>query len=287
MATIRSIIERGRGVASAWRVERGTTPDGVLATCSLYHYSTRMLVWREDVPADSAVLDWSLGHGSVSDQNGMNTAFRVLALPYYYSRKGGADILTLNDAADRKRTPAYLRRWEEAGRLDLLPPGWPRPTPPPPSSTFSDEAVAERHAAALDVVADELAGLDLDAALAATVEDARAPRMLLDLTHEQALEEDYRRGLRLALTEDAEAREWAGRLEDGSLAHVLASTTSEDGRATPRYRAAMDEWNARRAPDGLALYPGDVLDVERDELLAMLGRGLDDAAEWNGTRRGE
>ncbi len=269
MATIRQIIERGRGHASSWRVERGTTPDGALATCSLYHYSTRMLVWREDVPRDSAVLDWSLGHGSVSDQGGMNTAFDVLGLPYYYSRRGGAEILSLNDGGDRARMPRHYRRWAEAGRLDLLPSGWPR----------LDLAARER---ALDVVAEDVRGLDLDAVLADVVAPAAAPRMLLDLAHEQALEEDYRHGLRVSLTADAEAREWAGRLEDGALAHVLASTSSADGRATPRYRAALDEWNARRAPDGLALYPDDVLDVERDELLAMMGRGLDDAARFNG-----
>ncbi len=38
------------------------------------------------------VFDHSTGWGSVSDQNGVNTAFRTLNLPYRYTRAGGARI---------------------------------------------------------------------------------------------------------------------------------------------------------------------------------------------------
>lgn len=79
----------------------------------LYHYSTRMLVWNIDNPLDSEVLDWSLGWGSVSDQGGMNTAFRVLDLPYYYSRKGGPSIVSLNDRESCKILPGHIRRHPE------------------------------------------------------------------------------------------------------------------------------------------------------------------------------
>lgn len=34
----------------------------------------------------------SLGHGSVSDQNGCNQVFRAIGSPLYYSRRGGADV---------------------------------------------------------------------------------------------------------------------------------------------------------------------------------------------------
>jgi hypothetical protein len=96
--TIRDIIVRGKGIAGAWRVER----DGSMAT--LVHYSTPMLRWDTERPAQSmAVL--SIGYGSVSDQNGCNTAFRALDcwLRYDRDRKGGgprvSDISDLRGAA--------------------------------------------------------------------------------------------------------------------------------------------------------------------------------------------
>lgn len=79
----------------------------------LYHHGTMMLAWDIDFPQSSDKLDWSLGWGSVSDQNGMNVAFRVLDLPYYYSRKGGAHIISLNDRNDVKGLPVYVRRSPE------------------------------------------------------------------------------------------------------------------------------------------------------------------------------
>ena len=39
-----------------------------------------MLTWNVASPQDGKYLDYSTGHGSVSDQNGMNTAFRLLGL---------------------------------------------------------------------------------------------------------------------------------------------------------------------------------------------------------------
>src|SRR5215208_6556754 len=58
---------------------------------TLWHYSTPMLRWNVNAPSDPAALDYGIGCGSVSDQNGMNTAFRVLGLPYRYDRdqRGG------------------------------------------------------------------------------------------------------------------------------------------------------------------------------------------------------
>lgn len=83
MSSIASIIQRGRGTAGHWRVIH----DG---THSLYHYGTKMLEW-EHTMSGTRMLEQSTGWGSVSDQNGMNTAFRILNLPYRYCRdqRGG------------------------------------------------------------------------------------------------------------------------------------------------------------------------------------------------------
>lgn len=95
MATIASIIREGYGKAGsngAWRVGGTRLSNGVVLK-ELWHYGTRMLAWREDRPADPDYLDYSIGHGSVSDQGGMNQAFRILGIPLYFSRRGGAEIL--------------------------------------------------------------------------------------------------------------------------------------------------------------------------------------------------
>lgn len=54
-----------------------------------------MLQWDITEPANPDVFDYGMGNGTVSDQGGMNTAFRELSLPYYYSRAGGAEIIEL------------------------------------------------------------------------------------------------------------------------------------------------------------------------------------------------
>jgi hypothetical protein len=62
----------------------------------LWHYSTPMLRWNVCDPCDPCALDYGIGWGSVSDQNGMNTAFRVLGLPLCYDRdqRGGGPRVT-------------------------------------------------------------------------------------------------------------------------------------------------------------------------------------------------
>lgn len=102
VATIADITRRGRGTSHAWRVE--ASPERVTdswQTHHLYHYGTRMLSWRIARHAGSdygytELVDYSLGWGSVSDQNGMNTAFRVLDLPYRFDRdaRGGGPRVT-------------------------------------------------------------------------------------------------------------------------------------------------------------------------------------------------
>lgn len=101
MAAIGDIIARANGTAGAWRVQRmqWTPVEGeTVEVAALYHYGTEMLVWRVDNPADADWLKMATGWGSVSDQNGMNIAFRILGLPYSFRRAGGAEIVR-NDAA--------------------------------------------------------------------------------------------------------------------------------------------------------------------------------------------
>lgn len=109
--TLKHLIERAtegkEGVAGAWRIERVYIHGARVAR--LYHYSTLMLQWDIDFPHGSDKLDWSLGWGSVSDQQGMNVAFRELGLPYYYSRRQGAKILSLHDRGDRAQLPKHIR----------------------------------------------------------------------------------------------------------------------------------------------------------------------------------
>jgi len=90
--TIAEIIRNCRGSTHGWRVE----PNG--STATLIHYGTRMLTWDTESPGNPEALDWDTGWGSVSDQNGLNTAFRVLGLPYRFDRDqrgGGARITEL------------------------------------------------------------------------------------------------------------------------------------------------------------------------------------------------
>jgi len=99
MATLEDIILAGKGRSGsnqAWEVggsHMGITNDGRdIIVKHLWHYTTLMLSWREDDPADENYLDYSLGHGSVSDQGGMNRAFQLLGIPLRYTRAGGASI---------------------------------------------------------------------------------------------------------------------------------------------------------------------------------------------------
>jgi hypothetical protein len=83
---------KGNRKAGNWSRVSDVRDDGVRRVI-IFHYSTPMLKYIErshDVLISS--VDFRLGHGSVSDQQGMNTLFKALGLPYYYSRKGGAQI---------------------------------------------------------------------------------------------------------------------------------------------------------------------------------------------------
>lgn len=92
--TLQGIIRNRKGRAHAWRVEAVESDPFVGQEYQLWHYSTLMLHWCHS-QGRNYVVSMAEGWGSVSDQNGMNTAFRELCLPYYYSRAGGAGIIPL------------------------------------------------------------------------------------------------------------------------------------------------------------------------------------------------
>lgn len=92
MATIKSLASPGPSrTAGKWRREATTLEDGRVMV-RIFHYRHEMLCYVERSDGGAQLIDYSIGHGSVSDQGGMNTLFRALGLPYYFSRKGGADV---------------------------------------------------------------------------------------------------------------------------------------------------------------------------------------------------
>lgn len=86
------------GSHGSWRSEARTVIDrnGQYGRVTIWHYSTIMLDFRADDPTDERYLWIGTGHGTASDQGGMNKLFSALKLPYYFSRKGGASIVPLS-----------------------------------------------------------------------------------------------------------------------------------------------------------------------------------------------
>jgi hypothetical protein len=117
--TIAEIIRRGNGRAGssgAWRVERDEPADPFVgAVATLRHHGTVMLRWKVSNPSDPRVLDYGIGWGSVSDQGGMNTAFRVLGLPLRFDRaqRGGGPRITelTRHACGHVTDPAITACW--------------------------------------------------------------------------------------------------------------------------------------------------------------------------------
>jgi hypothetical protein len=88
--TIAEIVRNGKGTAGhghSWEVTLGGKGQRYLT-----HHGHLMLIWHRAYNGRYIVTYADTGHGSVSDQGGMNKAFRELGAPYYYSRKGGAEI---------------------------------------------------------------------------------------------------------------------------------------------------------------------------------------------------
>jgi hypothetical protein len=78
-----------------WRVESEPSPSSSIITQRLLHYGTKMLEWRITLThgghAAANITGWWIGHGSVSDQTGVNAALKVLGstLRYHRDRSGG------------------------------------------------------------------------------------------------------------------------------------------------------------------------------------------------------
>ena len=58
-------------------------------TYELWHYSTLMLEWKEDDAGKCHAIYYSVGKGSVTDQQIMNAVFDELLIPLRYKRDGG------------------------------------------------------------------------------------------------------------------------------------------------------------------------------------------------------
>jgi hypothetical protein len=131
LTTIAQIIRDGRGYAGsnrAWRCHKSSDSDPFVGQeYELWHYSTRMLHWLKTSEGTVIPLHASTGHGSVSDQGGMNTAFKVLGLPYRYDRDypgGGPRITDIYDPGDgipnlltpRVQPLAPTPNWKDAMR---------------------------------------------------------------------------------------------------------------------------------------------------------------------------
>lgn len=84
------------GRTKNWRSE--DSANKVFRT--IYHYSTGMLTFGLDAngkwDGDMDNVNYSTGHGSVSDQQTMNQLFARLGMPLYFSRSGGAEIRELD-----------------------------------------------------------------------------------------------------------------------------------------------------------------------------------------------
>lgn len=77
--------QRSRYSNGPWAVTRTGLTGG-----ALYHYGTKMLEWQWD-EREAQITGWWIGHGSVSDQQGVNAALSALGSPmrYYRDTRGG------------------------------------------------------------------------------------------------------------------------------------------------------------------------------------------------------
>lgn len=95
---IRDRIRNGRaGSKGSWRLEKGESDPFAGPEWELWHYSTLMLRWTDHFGGGVTIRYTSTGHGSVSDQGGMNTAFKALGVPYRFDRAGGAQITDISE----------------------------------------------------------------------------------------------------------------------------------------------------------------------------------------------
>jgi hypothetical protein len=100
MPSLGDIIKNHEGTAGSnrsWRVWKADSDPYRGNEYELWHYSTLMLKWRESKRYGVELLFWSTGHGSKSDQQGMNTTFQMLNVPYRFDRAGGSTITDIHE----------------------------------------------------------------------------------------------------------------------------------------------------------------------------------------------
>ena len=95
MSTIAGIVRAGKGRAGhgdSWHCRRLGWPDIENGYAyQLTHYRHVMLKWSKTEDGKIELLDYDTGHGSASDQHGVNKALKALGIyNLYYSRAGGA-----------------------------------------------------------------------------------------------------------------------------------------------------------------------------------------------------
>lgn len=82
---------RGRKAGHWWTQCAVASQDSLM--CSLHHYGTKMLEWAYHPNQHPRVVitGWWVGHGSVSDQGGVNAALDALGstLRYHRDARGG------------------------------------------------------------------------------------------------------------------------------------------------------------------------------------------------------
>ncbi|HSW91501.1 MAG TPA: hypothetical protein VLG09_02555 [Candidatus Saccharimonadales bacterium] len=92
MASYSSMRHRVRadrvGTIGAWSISQDVDKDNK-TYYHLYHYATRMVSWYRNEDGTAEVFYTNIGHGSVSDQQGVNAALYELNAPMRYARNGG------------------------------------------------------------------------------------------------------------------------------------------------------------------------------------------------------
>lgn len=101
MASIADTADKAIKAGHWYSTESHELRRGVAVTRRyVMHYSTVMLSFNVDDDGEwdgnMDTVDYSTGHGSVTDQQGMNKLFARLAMPLYFRRAGGAEVIALS-----------------------------------------------------------------------------------------------------------------------------------------------------------------------------------------------
>lgn len=87
-------VEGKTHTAGNWSAEDNVVQADGIATRTIYHYRTGMLMFEQDSNLVWKVYPCSIGHGSVSDQQGCNQLLK--GSDWYFQRQGGARYVNQN-----------------------------------------------------------------------------------------------------------------------------------------------------------------------------------------------